>query len=239
MRFGFLLGLAIAFLLHGLLLGFGGMPFRHHGAQHAKVQQVELVSAVEEEREKPKPEEPEEEPEEQPEAIDDSDAPPPDVAQVVRQAEMSANAAAPELEAASLSAIEAALSGQFGGGGDFAESLSFASGGRIGGKGKAGTAGAIDDAFNMSDIDQKPRVLYQSAPTYPSGMRNIEGSVTLIFIVEVNGRVSNVRVEKSTNAAFEKPALDAIKQWRFEPASKGGKKVPSKMRIPIRFQPKQ
>lgn len=239
MRLGFIISFFCALLLHAAVLLLGGLPFKSHAHKVAKIQEVELVGDVETKKEeKPKEEpEPEEKPEEQ---VQNDDAPPPDAAQVVRNLEVaSAAEAAPELEAASLSAIEAALSGQYASGGDFAEGLSFASGGRIGGKGKAGGGGQeVDEAFNMAEIDQKPRVLYQAAPNYPSTVHGVQGTVTLIFVVDESGRVLNPRVEKTTHPDFEKPALDAIRQWRFEPATKGGKKVAAKMRIPIRFEPK-
>ena len=164
----------------------------------------------------------------------------PDAGEVIRNLEVASTDTAPALEAASLSAIEAALSGQAIGGGDFAESLSFASGGRIGGTGKAG---ALDDkaegAFSLDEIDQKPRPIFQGAPIFPSEMRGkkVEGVVTVIFVVDSSGKVVDPRVEKSSHPAFEKPALDAVKQWKFEPAIKGGQRVGCKMRVPIRFQP--
>jgi protein TonB len=55
--------------------------------------------------------------------------------------------------------------------------------------------------------------------------------------VEASGKVADPRVEKSTHTAFDKPALDAVKQWKFEPAVKAGQRVACKMRVPIRFQP--
>ncbi|MCU0224718.1 MAG: energy transducer TonB [Acidobacteria bacterium] len=57
----------------------------------------------------------------------------------------------------------------------------------------------------------------------------------MLFIVDKDGRVVNPKVEKSDHPAFERPALDAVRQWKFEPAVRGGEKVASKMRIPIRF----
>ena len=90
----------------------------------------------------------------------------------------------------------------------------------------------------MSEIDQKPRAIFQSAPMYPSGMRSVEGVVHVIFIVDQTGKVTNPKVEKSTHREFEKPAIDAVKQWKFEPAVRAGQRVPCKMRIPIRFQPR-
>ena len=49
--------------------------------------------------------------------------------------------------------------------------------------------------------------------------------MTLSFTVDERGRVQNPKVEKSTDPAFDKPALDAIKQWRFEPGSRGALKA--------------
>jgi protein TonB len=81
--------------------------------------------------------------------------------------------------------------------------------------------------------------VFQAAPVYPSAMRGkkVEGLVTVVFVVDPSGKVATPRVEKSTHPVFEKPALDAVKQWKFEPAVKGGQRVACKMRAPIRFQP--
>ena len=174
------------------------------------------------------------------EQIENESEKPPDMAEIMRNLEMPAVADAPALDAASLSAIEAALSGIAGAGGDFGQAMDFASGGKIGGTGKAGsTDDQFDGAFSLAEIDQKPRPVFQAAPVYPSEMRgkNVEGVVTVLFIVDATGRVGSPRVEKSTAAAFEKPALDAVKRWKFEPAVRAGQRVACKMRVPIRFQP--
>jgi protein TonB len=166
----------------------------------------------------------------------------PDAAEMVRNLELSAAASAPALEAASLGAIEAALGGQaLGGGGDFGEVVTFSSGGRIGGMAKGG--GLSENAereFDLTEIDQKPRPIIQTPPVYPSAMRGskTDGLAIVLFVVDATGKVSNPRVEKSTHQAFEKPAIDAIKQWKFEPAVRAGQRVPCKMRVPIRFQPR-
>ncbi len=167
---------------------------------------------------------------------------PPDAAEVIRNLELSAAASAPALEAASLSAIEAALSGGAGGSGDFSQALSFASGGRIGGMAKAGVMDeSSKSAFSLSEIDQKPRPIFQSAPVFPPQLagKKVDGLVTILFVVDATGKVSNPRVEKSSHPAFERPAVDAVKQWKFEPAVRGGKRVACKVRAPIRFQPRE
>ena len=224
--------LAIAF--HAGVIIFGGMLFPQK-EDYGTLQKVDLLSedtAVE--KEKPK------EPEEKKEEIETETEQAPDAAEIIKNLEMPAPNEAPKLEAASLSAIEAALSGQAGAGGDFSDSLSFSSGGRIGGTGKGGSLEQnLGNAFSMSEIDQKPRPVFQAAPVYPSGMRSTEGVVQVIFVVDETGKVNSPRVEKSSHKEFEKPALDAVKQWKFEAAVKGGKRVSCKMRIPIRFQPRQ
>ena len=233
MKFNLSFGIACAIVLHVGFILFGGLLFFSHKNDHGTLQQVELLSEdIAAEKERPRESEPEKTEEMETEQ-------PPDASEVIRNIELSAAANAPELEAASLSAIEVALSGQADGGGDFAEAFSFSSGGRIGGMGKAG---ALDDsfekAFSLAEIDQKPRAIFQAAPVYPAGKRALEVVVSVVFVVDTTGKVTNPRVEKSTDPAFEKPAVDAVKQWKFEPAIKAGQRVSCKMRAPIRFQPR-
>ena len=227
--------LLAALAVHAVVLLFGGLLFNHDEAQASK-RDVEVVDPnldAERQQEEAKPPPPEEikQPEEQP----------PDANQSASSEQVSAGDDAPALDAASLSALEAALSGGGGGGGDFGGGASLASGGRIGGKGGPNTDGdEFSGAFSMSEIDQRPRALVQVAANYPSEMRSrqVEGVVTVIFVVDETGRVTNPRVEKSSYPEFEKPALEALRQWKFEPAIKGGKRVSCRMRVPFRFQPK-
>jgi protein TonB len=232
-------GILAAVVLHGLFLCFGGLILPSAKPKLGTTQQVELLSDVDAEAEK-KDEKKDPEKKDPDEQIDPDQDKPPDAAEIDRALDAPPTDAAPALEAASLSAISDALEGKGGGGGEFGDALSLASGGRIGGTGKAG---ALDDksesAFSMGEIDQKPRPIFQTAPVYPSEMRgkSLEGVVTVIFVVDSGGKVSGPRVEKSSHPEFDKPALDAVKQWKFEPAVKGGQRVACKMRVPIRFQP--
>lgn len=98
-------------------------------------------------------------------------------------------------------------------------------------------AGALDKIFSVADLDRKPRVVLQRMPVYPPELRRRKrrGTVTVIFGVDRKGRVVDPRVEKSTDPAFDRAALDAVSQWRFEPGTRGGEKVPFTMRAPITF----
>jgi protein TonB len=165
--------------------------------------------------EPPPPSPPEEEPEPEPELEEE----PPEL---VEQA-------AP----LDLSQLELALNPDFGEGwmgeGDFTVKLNTIA---------SGSKGGNDDAaiFSMADLDQAPQVIYQPAPRLTAQLRKKTPSkVNIIFIVNEQGRVEEPRVRSSTDPIFEKPALDAIKRWKFQPGKRGGKAVRFRMLQPITF----
>ncbi len=129
-----------------------------------------------------------------------------------------------------LSQLELALNpgdGGFGGG-DFTINL----------EGVTGSGGDVDAIFSLSDLDQKPRVVYQPAPIYPPELarKGMQGTVRVLFIVDKDGKPRDLKVMKSTHPAFNNPALKAVKQWKFEPGKRKGKPVQFKMLVPITFQ---
>ena len=101
-----------------------------------------------------------------------------------------------------------------------------------------GAATEMLEAFSLSDLEKRPEVMASVSPVYPSDMRKakIEGSVTLIFILSEEGRVEDPRVERSSRPEFERPALDAVRKWKFRPGMKDGEPVRTYMKLPIRFR---
>lgn len=229
------LAILAAIAVHAVILLFGGIFFMHDPVKKEERKVLDIEPLTEDK----KKEEPEAEVVE--EQVEEPAEKPPDMTEVVKmQEQLSAATAAPALDAVSLSALEGALSGSSGGG-EFAIGASLASGGRIGGTGAPGSEGADgalgDGIFSLSELDQQPRAIFQAAPIYPFEMRQRKqaGEVYLLFVVDAQGRVQSPRVEKSSDSAFEKPALEAVRQWKFEPAMRNGQKVPTKLRVPIRF----
>lgn len=95
-----------------------------------------------------------------------------------------------------------------------------------------------DETFDVSELEKKPEPITQIPPAYPAELRKakIEGVVTLVFVLSEEGRVEDARVENSSRPEFEKPALDAIRKWRFRPGEKDGQPVRTYIRIPMRFR---
>jgi len=93
---------------------------------------------------------------------------------------------------------------------------------------------------NSSDGGKRvpPRVTSQKRPVYPFAMRasNMRGDVLVDFIVDIEGRVRNAYVVRSLNPSFDDPALEAVRQWRFEPGVIGERPVNTHMQVPVFFQ---
>jgi protein TonB len=95
-----------------------------------------------------------------------------------------------------------------------------------------------DDVVDAGDLEKRPEPVSQVAPAYPAELRKakIEGLVTLVCLLNEEGRVEDARIENSTRPEFEKPALDAIRKWRFRPGMKDGQPVRTYFRMPMRFR---
>jgi protein TonB len=78
-----------------------------------------------------------------------------------------------------------------------------------------------------------------AAPEYPSQLKDsgVEGSVTLQFVVNENGRadMGTVKVLDSSNPAFTAAVKEALPRMKFSAAQIGGKKVAQLVQMPFQF----
>jgi TonB family protein len=83
-----------------------------------------------------------------------------------------------------------------------------------------------------------PTVVREVRPTYTDEARRraIEGDVLLEIIVRRDGSVGNVRVTRTLGAGLEQKAIDAVRQWRFVPAKKGGVPVDVVVDVAVEFK---
>ena len=85
---------------------------------------------------------------------------------------------------------------------------------------------------------QDPRYAEAFHPDYPPALRRqgLEGSVTVRVTIDENGRVSAVEMVKATNRAFFEETRDqALRYWRFRPATSDGAPVPSQQILTVEF----
>ncbi len=84
-----------------------------------------------------------------------------------------------------------------------------------------------------------PRYVNAFQPDYPPGMirDEIEGSVTVRVLIGADGRVKAVETVQSDHQAFfDATRTQALKYWRFKPATKDGAVVESWQQLNVRFQ---
>lgn len=96
------------------------------------------------------------------------------------------------------------------------------------------------DAAQPQAPRESPPILQQppASPVYPPELRaaGIEGEVVVEYIVDEQGVVVAAEALESTDAAFEAPALDAVRAWRFTPGKKEGRGVRTRVKQTITFQ---
>ena len=84
---------------------------------------------------------------------------------------------------------------------------------------------------------QPPVKVYYPQPRYTEDGRQarIQGVVILEAIIDARGDVTNVKVLKGLPLGLDESAVEAAKQWKFEPATLDGEPVPVYLNLTIRF----
>jgi periplasmic protein TonB len=124
-------------------------------------------------------------------------------------------------------------------------------GGGSGGPGRAGlgaggpgasggtrVAGLPPGAGLGGDSVARPLGGYQVKPRYPESARRqgFEGTTLLKIYVSDTGKVEDVLVERSAgHQDLDLAAMEAVKQWRFEPARRSKQSVAVWVMLPVRF----
>ena len=72
-----------------------------------------------------------------------------------------------------------------------------------------------------------PALITHIAPEYPQDARKagIRGRVLFRAVISESGEVESLELIESDHPALTKAASDAIRQWRYRPATKDGKPV--------------
>jgi protein TonB len=81
-----------------------------------------------------------------------------------------------------------------------------------------------------------PTKTHSAAPIYPPTAREagVQGVIILEVVIGVDGAVSNARVLRSI-PLLDQAALDAVRQWRYEPTLLNGVPTPVIMTVTVNF----
>lgn len=79
----------------------------------------------------------------------------------------------------------------------------------------------------LQDLARAPKALKQSMPAYPATLtgQKMEGTASVRFLVDQEGRVRLPEVLDATAPEFGEAALAAVSQWRYESPKMGSRPV--------------
>jgi protein TonB len=83
-----------------------------------------------------------------------------------------------------------------------------------------------------------PKILYKVEPQYTEEAKTakVSGSVLLSLVVDENGDAQEIQVARSLDQGLDQKAVDAVRQWRFSPATENGKPVAVAVKIEVNFR---
>ena len=102
----------------------------------------------------------------------------------------------------------------------------------------APVAAPIRGSYEQGEVDQLPLAIFKLKPPYPFQARrlNISGSVRVKFLVDKEGRVSNITILKSKpQGMFDNSVLKTLPSWKFTPGAVEGNKVATWVVTTIEF----
>jgi TonB family protein len=82
-----------------------------------------------------------------------------------------------------------------------------------------------------------PQVIYSPDPSFSDEARKskTQGKVTLLLVVDKDGRPYNVRVRESLGMGLDEKAMEAVSRWRFRAATFNGQPVATQIAVEVEF----
>lgn len=95
---------------------------------------------------------------------------------------------------------------------------------------------AIPEVIRVSEGVQAARLIHKVAPVYPSIAKQagVSGVVKIEAIIARDGTIRKLEVH-SGHPLLIKPAMDAVKQWRYRPTILNGEPVEVLTQVEVRF----
>lgn len=92
------------------------------------------------------------------------------------------------------------------------------------------------EPVNLPEATVRGLLLQGPAPVYPPSARGASGSVVLQVLIGRDGTVQDAKFLQGS-LAFARPAIDAVKQWRFKPYLMNGRPASTQTLLTLGFKP--
>jgi TonB family protein len=110
--------------------------------------------------------------------------------------------------------------------------------GRGPGVGPGWGGGIGGGAYHVGGGVSAPKVISRVEPEFSEEARKNkwQGIVILRVVIGVDGKTHEISVQRSLGMGLDEKAIEAARQWRFEPGQKDGKAVPVEVSMEINFR---
>jgi TonB family protein len=110
--------------------------------------------------------------------------------------------------------------------------------GRGPGVGPGWGGGIGGGAYRVGGGVSAPRALFAPDPEYSEEARKAkyQGTVVLWVVVGPDGRPHEIRVQRQLGMGLDEKAIEAVRQWKFEPARKDGQAVAVQINVEVNFR---
>lgn len=95
-----------------------------------------------------------------------------------------------------------------------------------------------DPVYKVGEGVTPPRIVKSQPPEYSKSAKEegIEGTVLLWLIVNSQGFPEQVKVQKALGHGLDQKAVDAVRRWKFAPATKDGAPVAVMINVEVNFK---
>ncbi|MGA8150221.1 MAG: TonB family protein [Terriglobales bacterium] len=96
----------------------------------------------------------------------------------------------------------------------------------------------LGGAFRVGGGVSPPKAVFAPDPEYSEEARKAkyQGTCVLWLVVGPDGKPRDIKVARTLGLGLDEKAIEAVKQWKFEPAMKDGKPVAVQINIEVSFR---
>ena len=98
-------------------------------------------------------------------------------------------------------------------------------------------SGAEEKVYEVGGDVKSPKLVHYVEPSFSPKSKEayVEGTVKISTVITKAGASSNAQVLSGLNAEEDRTALEALKQWKFEPGTRNGQPVNVRVTVEISF----
>jgi periplasmic protein TonB len=97
--------------------------------------------------------------------------------------------------------------------------------------------GTDEKVYEPGGDVKPPKLVHYVEPAFSPKSKEayVEGTVRISTVVTTAGVATNCRVVSGLNAEEDRTAVDALKQWKFQPGTKSGQAVNVRVTVEVSF----